>query len=70
MTVSSTPSPCNLPPLPKPIGWPVGFPSEAATPPDADKLFVTKTDLAVLADYLVAVRQWIEAASSCMRGMR
>jgi hypothetical protein len=55
--ISSAPE-CVLPPLPQPVTF-VGF-------PDGERIFVTKTDLADLGRYLLGMRQWIEAASSCL----
>jgi hypothetical protein len=50
---------CNLPELPLPLHPVVGF-------PDSEHIFITKTDLAEITAYLVALRQWIEAARGCL----
>lgn len=62
MTVSSTPSPCSLPPLPEPV--------VLGGMPDGDRYLLTRDGLASLAGYLVGVRQWIAAASSCLEDSR
>lgn len=53
--------PCNLPPLPQPFKF-VGIPDLDG----ADRIYVTKSDLAELAVYLVAQRGWIAAATACL----
>lgn len=62
MTVSSTPLPCSLPPLPSP--------AVLGGMPDGERYVLTRDGLAELARYLVGVRQWIVAASACMEGSR
>lgn len=51
--------PCSLPALP-PRFQLVGF-------PDADRIYVTKTDLGGLAGYLAGLGAWIEAAQECLQ---
>lgn len=56
--VQPDPVPCRLPVLPEPVQV-VGM----ATP---DGIYVTKTDVANLAAYIVGVRGWIRAAALCL----
>jgi hypothetical protein len=53
---------CNLPALPQPFDL-VGM----ATP---DGIVITKSDMAPLVGYLVAVRAWINAAQICIEARR
>lgn len=57
-------TPCVLPELPEPIKV-VGFPA-----PDGQSIYVSKSDLAGLAGYLVSIRAYVEAAGLCLRVSR
>jgi len=52
--------PCSLPPLPRPFKF-VGFPS-----PSGLEIYVSKSDMAELAVYLTATREWIRIATVCL----
>lgn len=64
MTVSSTPSPCNLPAIPRPVVW-GGLP-EMVDGKQTGRTILTEDGLAELGGYLKAVRDWIAAASGCI----
>lgn len=54
------PAPCHLPTLPTPLRL-VGF-------PEADRIYVTKTDLADLGRYVLGLQSWIMKAAECLEG--
>jgi hypothetical protein len=56
--VRPDPVPCDLPALPEPVQV-VGMAA-------ADGIYVTKTDVANLAAYLVGIRGWVRAAAICL----
>lgn len=51
---------CHLPELPLGIVPNVGYP----TP---ESIMVSRTDFALMLEYVAALRDWIEAASECLR---
>lgn len=61
VTVIAEPLACNLPALPMPIAKPIGFPS-----PDGQSIYMSTSDAALLVDYLMSMRGWIEAAAPCL----
>lgn len=50
---------CNLPPLPGKIAPAVGF-------PESGGIAISKTDFALMAEYIMLMRGWIDAASACL----
>lgn len=50
---------CVLPDLPGPIHPAIGF-------PDANGIYLTKSDFADLASYVMALRDWVLAAQPCL----
>lgn len=56
---------CLTPPLPLPLTAPIGFPA-----PDGQSIYVSLSDWARLADYLLGMRNWIEAAQPCIGPVR
>lgn len=57
--VTKDPAPCALPALPGKFQL-VGM-------PDAQGIYITKTDIADLAGYLLGLGAWIEAAQECLK---
>jgi hypothetical protein len=66
--VSRTPS-CNLPAIPRPVVW-GGVPQYDANGKETGTTLLTQDGLGELGGYLLAVRQWMAAAASCMEASR
>lgn len=59
-TIQLSKSPeCVLPALPGPIHPAIGF-------PDENGIYLTKSDFAELANYVMALRDWVLAAQPCL----
>jgi hypothetical protein len=53
------PPECDLPDLPGPIHPAIGY-------PDPNGIYLTRTDFADLASYVMALRDWVLAAQPCL----